>query len=159
MPLDLTPLDTASRLLVEADLKVATGGGGRFQPTGFPDLGPALFKGAVGRWLKRGLPYVEPIGGALLAGAGTYLVVQEFRRGRIGTGGWLAWPYEHPTAVGVLLRWKELVAGKFTDTESPPPCRIDGKTEVNGVPCDVVYVDYSGRLQKAQIDTEKLVGG
>jgi CRISPR-associated protein Csb1 len=52
MPLDLTPLDTASRLLVEADLKVATGGGGRFQPTGFPDLGPALFKGADGgNWL------------------------------------------------------------------------------------------------------------
>lgn len=52
MPLDLTPLDSASRLLVEADLKVATGGGGRFQPTGFPDLGPALFKGADGgNWL------------------------------------------------------------------------------------------------------------
>jgi CRISPR-associated protein Csb1 len=45
MPLNLAPLDTASRLLIEADLKVATGGGGRFQPTGFPDLGPALYKG------------------------------------------------------------------------------------------------------------------
>ncbi|MBI2808687.1 MAG: type I-U CRISPR-associated protein Cas7 [Planctomycetes bacterium] len=45
MPIDFTPLDTASRLLVEAELKVATGGGGRFQPTGFPDLGPALYKG------------------------------------------------------------------------------------------------------------------
>jgi CRISPR-associated protein Csb1 len=52
MPLDLTPLDAASRLLVEADLKVATGGGGRFQPTGFPDLGPALYKGVDGgNWL------------------------------------------------------------------------------------------------------------
>ncbi len=52
MPPDLTPLDNASRLLVEAELKVATGGGGRFQPTGFPDLGPALFKGADGNdWL------------------------------------------------------------------------------------------------------------
>ena len=45
MPIDLAPLDTASRLLIEAELKVATGGGGRFQPTGFPDLGPALYKG------------------------------------------------------------------------------------------------------------------
>lgn len=45
MPIDFTPLDTASRLLIEAELKVATGGGGRFQPTGFPDLGPALYKG------------------------------------------------------------------------------------------------------------------
>lgn len=45
MPLDLAPLDTASRLLIEAELKVATGCGGRFQPTGFPDLGPALYKG------------------------------------------------------------------------------------------------------------------
>ena len=45
MPLDLAPLDTASRLLVEATLCVAPGTGGRFQPTGFPDLGPALYKG------------------------------------------------------------------------------------------------------------------
>lgn len=45
MALDLTPLDSASRLLVEATLRVAPGTGGRFQPTGFPDLGPALYKG------------------------------------------------------------------------------------------------------------------
>ncbi|WP_347257898.1 type I-U CRISPR-associated RAMP protein Csb1/Cas7u [Methylocaldum sp.] len=45
MPLDLSPLDNASRLLVEAELTVAPGTGGRFQPTGFPDLGPALYKG------------------------------------------------------------------------------------------------------------------
>lgn len=45
MPLDLSPLDSASRLLVEATLQVAPGSGGRFQPTGFPDLGPALYKG------------------------------------------------------------------------------------------------------------------
>lgn len=45
MPIDLTPLDNASRLLVEAPLYVAKGTGGRFQPTGFPDLGPALYKG------------------------------------------------------------------------------------------------------------------
>jgi CRISPR-associated protein Csb1 len=52
MPINLTPLDAASRLIVEAELKVATGGGGRFQPTGFPDLGPALFRGADGaNWL------------------------------------------------------------------------------------------------------------
>ncbi len=52
MPIDLSPLKTTSRLLIEAELKVATGGGGRFQPTGFPDLGPALFHGADGaNWL------------------------------------------------------------------------------------------------------------
>ena len=45
MPLDLSPLDSASRLMVEATLQVAPGSGGRFQPTGFPDLGPALYKG------------------------------------------------------------------------------------------------------------------
>jgi len=45
MPLNLSPLDSASRLLVEARLRVAPGSGGRFQPTGFPDLGPALYKG------------------------------------------------------------------------------------------------------------------
>jgi CRISPR-associated protein Csb1 len=45
MALDLAPLDSAFRLLVEAALHVAPGSGGRFQPTGFPDLGPALYKG------------------------------------------------------------------------------------------------------------------
>lgn len=45
MSLDFSPLDSASRLLVEATLRVAPGSGGRFQPTGFPDLGPALYKG------------------------------------------------------------------------------------------------------------------
>jgi CRISPR-associated protein Csb1 len=45
MALDPNPLDSASRLLVEATLHVAPGSGGRFQPTGFPDLGPALYKG------------------------------------------------------------------------------------------------------------------
>ncbi len=52
MALDLSKLDNASRVLIEAQLQVATGGGGRFQPTGFPDLGPALYKGADGNdWL------------------------------------------------------------------------------------------------------------
>jgi CRISPR-associated protein Csb1 len=45
MPINFASLDSASRLLIEAELKVAAGGGGRFQPTGFPDLGPALYKG------------------------------------------------------------------------------------------------------------------
>ena len=45
MPIDLTACDNASRLLIEAELRVAPGTGGRFQPTGFPDLGPALYKG------------------------------------------------------------------------------------------------------------------
>ncbi|MGO9010625.1 MAG: type I-U CRISPR-associated RAMP protein Csb1/Cas7u [Bryobacteraceae bacterium] len=49
MPLNLTPLDSASRLLVQATLRVAPGSGGRFQPTGFPDLGPALYKGVRDR--------------------------------------------------------------------------------------------------------------
>lgn len=49
MPLNLTPLDSASRLLVEVTLRVAPGSGGRFQPTGFPDLGPALYKGVRDR--------------------------------------------------------------------------------------------------------------
>ncbi len=51
MSLNFSPLDSAARLLVEAELKVGTGGG-RFQPTGFPDLGPALYHGADGGdWL------------------------------------------------------------------------------------------------------------
>ena len=41
MPLDLTPLQGAPRLLIEADLKPIQGA--RFQPTGFPNLGHATY--------------------------------------------------------------------------------------------------------------------
>ena len=46
MPLDLTPLDTAPRLLIEARLKPVQGH--RFQPTGFPNLGAATYKAPAG---------------------------------------------------------------------------------------------------------------
>lgn len=42
MPLDLSPLDAAARLLVEATLRPVQGH--RFQPTGFPNLGAATYK-------------------------------------------------------------------------------------------------------------------
>lgn len=41
MPLDLSALDGAPRLLIEAELEPLQGT--RFQPTGFPNLGPALY--------------------------------------------------------------------------------------------------------------------
>ena len=41
MPLDLTPLATEPRLLLEAELRPVQGS--RFQPTGFPNLGPAVY--------------------------------------------------------------------------------------------------------------------
>ena len=41
MPLDLTPLDQTPRLLMEATLKPVQGT--RFQPTGFPNLGHAVY--------------------------------------------------------------------------------------------------------------------
>jgi len=43
MPLDLSALEGAPRLLIEAPLKPVQGS--RFQPTGFPDLGAATFPG------------------------------------------------------------------------------------------------------------------
>ena len=45
-------IDNIGRLFIEAILKVEGFGGGRFQPTNFPDLGAALYRGADGRqWL------------------------------------------------------------------------------------------------------------
>jgi CRISPR-associated protein Csb1 len=45
-------IDNIGRLFVEAILKVEGFGGGRFQPTNFPDLGAALYRGADGKqWL------------------------------------------------------------------------------------------------------------
>lgn len=46
MPLDLSPLDGAPRLLIEAELQPLQGT--RFQPTGFPNLGPARYRGPDG---------------------------------------------------------------------------------------------------------------
>ena len=46
MPLDLTPLDRAPRLLIEARLKPVQGT--RFQPTGFPNLGHAVYESPDG---------------------------------------------------------------------------------------------------------------
>lgn len=47
MPLDLNALDNAPRLLVEAKLTPVQGM--RFQPTGFPNLGPAVYDSPDGR--------------------------------------------------------------------------------------------------------------
>lgn len=46
MPVDLKPLRTAPRVLIEAALRPVAGT--RIQPTGFPDLGPALYQDADG---------------------------------------------------------------------------------------------------------------
>lgn len=46
MPLDLAPLANAPRLLIEAELKPVQGT--RFQPTGFPNLGHAVFSSPDG---------------------------------------------------------------------------------------------------------------
>ena len=42
MTIDLKPLQDQRRLLIEADLQPVQGK--RFQPTGFPDLGPATYQ-------------------------------------------------------------------------------------------------------------------
>lgn len=47
MTIDFSTLSTAPRLLIEADLKPLQGT--RFQPTGFPDLGAAVYDGPDGR--------------------------------------------------------------------------------------------------------------
>ncbi len=47
MPLDLSPLQTEPRLLIEALLRPAQGS--RFQPTGFPNLGHAVYESPDGQ--------------------------------------------------------------------------------------------------------------
>lgn len=46
--MDLSALNNVSRLLMEADLEPLQGT--RFQPTGFPDLGPAEYDAPNGQW-------------------------------------------------------------------------------------------------------------
>ena len=43
MPLDLSPLKNVHRLLLQVELRPLQGT--RFQPTGFPNLGPAIYRG------------------------------------------------------------------------------------------------------------------
>ncbi|MFM9995201.1 MAG: TlpA family protein disulfide reductase [Phycisphaerales bacterium] len=45
--------------------------------------------------------------------------------------------------IGWLTRWDELVTGPFGPDEALAPARYDGRTSVHGVPCHVVYADYS----------------
>ncbi|MGH2655502.1 MAG: cytochrome c biogenesis CcdA family protein [Actinomycetota bacterium] len=66
-------------------------------------VGAALFRGAVARWVRRAIPVVQQLSGALLIAAGTFLVVREFRLARLGGPSWLAWAYAHPGTVGALL--------------------------------------------------------
>ncbi|MGH2657473.1 MAG: cytochrome c biogenesis CcdA family protein [Actinomycetota bacterium] len=67
-------------------------------------VGAALFRGVVARWLRRAVPLVQQLSGALLVAAGVFLVVRELRLGRIGSGlDWLAPAYDHPGLVGALL--------------------------------------------------------
>jgi CRISPR-associated protein Csb1 len=49
MTIDFSSLHTAPRLLIEADLQPLQGA--RFQPTGFPDLGAAVYDGPNGNRL------------------------------------------------------------------------------------------------------------
>lgn len=49
MSIDFSALQTAPRLLIEAELQPLQGG--RFQPTGFPDLGAAVYDGPNGNRL------------------------------------------------------------------------------------------------------------
>src|ERR1700680_2939367 len=46
MPFDLSALNDAPRLLIEAELKPVQGS--RFQPTGFPNLGHAVYEAPDG---------------------------------------------------------------------------------------------------------------
>ncbi len=47
-------------------------------------LGTALFKGVVARFLRRALPHVQRLSGALLILAGTYLAVRQLDQAKLG---------------------------------------------------------------------------
>src|SRR5262245_18222093 len=50
-----------------------------------------------------------------------------------GAGWALAW----------ATRWKQLVTAPFTEADTHPRCRYEGDAIVEGVPCRVIYADYS----------------
>ena len=50
-----------------------------------------------------------------------------------GAGWALAW----------ATRWKGMISGPFSDKDSAAPTRYEGEAVIEGVACDVVYVDYS----------------
>ena len=66
-------------------------------------IGVALFKGAMTRWLRMALPYVQQTSGALLIAAGAYLVLRELHQTRIGRAGWINALATHTSSVAAVL--------------------------------------------------------
>ncbi len=65
----------------------------------------ALLRSALGRTLRRALPYVQRASGGLLCAAGAYLALRELNQPRIGRDAWIRVLSEHSStvAVGAIL--------------------------------------------------------
>lgn len=63
-------------------------------------LGAALFKGVVARFLRRAMPHVQRLSGALLILAGTYIAVRQLENAKLGT---LSALQPHATEIGAAL--------------------------------------------------------
>lgn len=92
-------------------------------------LGAAVFQGIVARWLRRAMPLVHRISGALLIAAGTYLVGRELRLGREHDGGLLGWVYAHPQQVLLALVWATVLATSTFWLRAPPGKRERAATD------------------------------
>ena len=63
-------------------------------------LGTVLFKGVVTRFLRRAMPHVQRLSGALLILAGTYVAVRQLEQAKLGT---LSGLQPHATEIGAGL--------------------------------------------------------
>jgi hypothetical protein len=110
-------------------------------------LGTALFKGVVARFLRRALPHVQRLSGALLILAGTYLAVRQLDQARLGTLSGLR-PYA--TVIGAGLAAGAVLAAallRFLGGERLPeeqPVRVGEKTAEPGLQNDR-ELELSGR--------------
>lgn len=91
-------------------------------------LGAALFKGVVARFLRRALPYVQRLSGALLILAGTYLAVRQLEEAKLGT---LSALQPYATEIGAGLALAAVLAAAvlwWFAGEPEPEQREDGLT-------------------------------
>lgn len=61
-------------------------------------------------------------------------------------------------AVGWLLRWNELAVKPLENPDETGEIRYEGRVEVGGVPCEVIYVDYSGWEGMEEMDAWWFIG-
>lgn len=165
MSIDLKPLASEPRLLIEADLQPIQGS--RFQPTGFPDLGAAEYDGPDGStrmllvesaqsmanrletvcWDEAQQDWVEPLQGLpyvkVMDEGGEFLTNSVLEAHRLNS------PYILESKTSPVL---EMLQGELAQME-------DGRVDIKKLAATLVRVDTNAALHGVFLAKKTLAGG